>query len=1191
MIAREETTVAAQNDNQKYRRQAADQLREANEKLIKQLADHRLLEDVLRENSQVFRAILDTLPVAVSLAEDLKLTWANPAFMKIHGFESPNEYIGQSAEILFASRDEFERATQVVYSDLEIGNNAEISVKQKRKDGSIFDAHLQLSLFNDSDPAKRVVVCCTTDVSTKPESEDRLHKSDERYRASLEESFDGAVILRGPNILFANSSFSEMLGYSKEELEGMEYSNVLHPKYRELVTQQATARMRGESVLGYYEVKLLRKDRSFFDAEISARAIEMEGETCIQAWVRDVSERKRADEALQQSEERYRTLVEESFDGVSIYDGTKMEFVNSRLCEMLGYSKEELVGMDLLLTVHPDYRKLVCERAARRRREEAVPALYELKLLRKDGSSLDVETNARLIQVHGKPRVQAWIRDISERKSAETALRKSEERYRLLVEESFDGVMIHDGKKILFANSRLCEMLGYGKDELEGMDHLLTVQPDYRELITQRVADRQNGQSVTSLHGVKLQRKDGSSFDAEVNGRPIDIGGAFGLQVWIKDISERKKAEEALRDSEKKYRTVFNNAATAINLNRHGRILEANSACANMLGYSQDEIKRLNFRDVTHPDDLKITEQCHDELIRGEKDSCRFEKRYIGKDGRIVWADVWASAIRDETGEYQGGISAAIDITDRKEAEEALQRSEANYRAIFDSMNDAIFVHDIETGAIIDVNRKMCEMYGYAREEAIRLVAGEASFGRDKHSQALALQRIAMAARGEPQLFEWQAKAKDGRLFWVEVNLRKAVLNDNPYVLAVVRDITDRKWAEAERENERQKFQTLVDDAPFGIVMIRKDNTYEYVNPKFTEMFGYDLNDIPDGKHWLEKSWPDPGYRRKAAEAWLADVADMKQGIMKVRTFAVTCADGIQKMITLRSAQLHTGEFIITCEDITEQIRGEQERENLRQQLLHAQKMEALGTLVGGIAHDFNNLLTIILGYSELLLLEKGEDDPGKADLQKIIDAGSSGAALVQRMLTFSEQAESVLGPLTLNDEIENMKELLSRTIPKMISLELETAEDLALIDGDAGQVQQIIMNLALNGVEAMPNGGKLLIQTRNLTLEEQSCNSHSGVKPGNYVLLSVSDTGRGMSPEVMQRMYDPFFTTKNRDFVKGTGLGLAIVHGIVMAHGGNIICSSEPGKGTRFELYFPAMPYDKLIRDEQPDDSIAAVS
>ncbi len=187
--------------------------------------------------------------------------------------------------------------------------------------------------------------------------------------------------------------------------------------------------------------------------------------------------------------------MEESFDGVVIYDGTKIEFVNSRFCEMLGYSKEELEGMDLVSTVYPDDRELVRQRAIRRQHGEAVPALYDFRLVRKDGSIFEVETNARLIQVHGKPRVQAWVRDISERKRAETALRKSEERYRILVEESFDGILIHDGKKILFANSRLCEMLGYQRDELEGMDHLLTVRPDYRELIAQRVAARQRGEA------------------------------------------------------------------------------------------------------------------------------------------------------------------------------------------------------------------------------------------------------------------------------------------------------------------------------------------------------------------------------------------------------------------------------------------------------------------------------------------------------------------------------------------------------------------------------------------------------------------------------------------------------------------------------------------------------------------------
>ena len=362
--------MAPQNKDHRRKEQVADELRETNEKLIKRLAGHRLTQEVLRKDAQTFRAIADTLPVGVSLAEDRKLTWANPAFMKIHGFESANDYFGQSTEILFASHDEFERVGRIVYSDLEIGNIAEISAKQKRKDGSVFDARLRLAIFSASDPAKKIVICCTTDMSEKVEAEDRLRKSDERYRTSLEQSFDGALILKGSKILFANSRFSEMVGYSKEELEGMEYSEVLHPDYRELVTERAAARIRGENVPGYYEIKLLRKDGSSFEAEISARVIEIRGEACIQAWIRDVSERKKAEEAPKQSEERYRALVEQSFDGIMIHDGTKIVFANSRLCEMLGYQKEELEGIDHWMTLHPDYREMVIERAAARARGE-----------------------------------------------------------------------------------------------------------------------------------------------------------------------------------------------------------------------------------------------------------------------------------------------------------------------------------------------------------------------------------------------------------------------------------------------------------------------------------------------------------------------------------------------------------------------------------------------------------------------------------------------------------------------------------------------------------------------------------------------------------------------------------------------------------------------------------------------------
>jgi two-component system cell cycle sensor histidine kinase/response regulator CckA len=449
------------------------------------------------------------------------------------------------------------------------------------------------------------------------------------------------------------------------------------------------------------------------------------------------------------------------------------------------------------------------------------------------------------------------------------------------------------------------------------------------------------------------------------------------------------------------------------------------------------------------------------------------------KDGR--WYHVVNTPVRHRDGTISK-MAMIQDITERKHADEELRKardelehrveertrelsksneqlrqSEANYRAIFDSMNDAVFVHDIETGQILDVNKKMCEMYGYTNTEARRLTLGDLSAGERPYSHEDAQEWIRKAANGEPAVFEWQARHKTGKLFWTEVSLKQALVNGVPRVLAVVRDISDRK-------------------------------------------------------------------------------------------------------------------------------RSEEERELLRAQLIQAQKLEALGTLSGGIAHDFNNMLTIILGYCEMLLLDMNRSDPVYQDLERIIQTARNGADLVQRLLTFSKQKTINPRLLNLNTEITQFETLLSRTIPKMIEIKLALSDDLATVNADPVQIDQILMNLAINARDAMPEGGTLVIETKNVCLDEEYCRKHLDRKPGHYVLLSVSDTGHGMDSDTVARIFDPFFTTKVRDSRKGTGLGLAVVKGIVEQHGAFISCSSRPQLGTEFKIYFPVTetdnsgkPFDKV--------------
>ena len=272
-------------------------------------------------------------------------------------------------------------------------------------------------------------------------------------------------------------------------------------------------------------------------------------------------------------------------------------------------------------------------------------------------------------------------------------------------------------------------------------------------------------------------------------------------------------------------------------------------------------------------------------------------------------------------------------------------------------------------------------------------------------------------------------------------------------------------------------------------------------------------------------------------------------------------------------------------EDITERKKSREERLRLQDQLHQAQKMEAVGVLAGGIAHDFNNLLQIVLGYSEFMIQQKEEGEKDYADIQKIIEAGHRGAELVQSLMIFSRKTESQPTPINLNNQVDQLTKMLSRIIPKMISVELGLAPDLAMINADPTQMDQVVMNLAVNARDAMGDQGNLTIKTENVILDGEYCKTHIGVVPGSYVALRISDTGCGMDKDTLTRIFEPFFTTKEKG--KGTGLGLSTVYGIVKQHNGFIDCESDPGHGATFKIYFPAI----LPKQESSEDSAGETS
>ncbi len=354
--------------------------------------------------------------------------------------------------------------------------------------------------------------------------------------------------------------------------------------------------------------------------------------------------------------------------------------------------------------------------------------------------------------------------------------------------------------------------------------------------------------------------------------------------------------------------------------------------------------------------------------------------------------------------------------------------------------------------------------------------------------------------------------------------------------------------------------RTLFEDSIDGIYSVLRAGTITDANPSFCELFGYTTEEMI-GKD-IRELYLDPADRpifQKEIE---------KKGFVKDYEIKFRKRDGTE-VDCLLSSSVHFGKdgSITGYRGIVRDLTA---RKALHKQLQQAQKMEAVGTLAGGIAHDFNNLLQVVLGYSELVLADVDLPDHFRGDLSKILLAGRSGADLVQRLLTFSRKTEAKPLDINLNQRIRQTEKFLERTVPKMINIELVLADDLERVHADPTQMDQVLMNLAVNARDAMPEGGKLVIETANVIIDEDYAISHVEAKPGAYVLLRVSDTGSGMDSETLEHIFEPFYTTKAPG--QGTGLGLAMVFGIVKQHHGFINCYSELGQGTVFKIYIPAV-------------------
>lgn len=760
---------------------------------------------------------------------------------------------------------------------------------------------------------------------------------------------------------------------------------------------------------------------------------------------KEADERKQSDIALQESDNKYRNLFQQSRDGIFIYDlEGVLQDVNDQFCQMLGYAENELLShwvSDFRPSKLDDFMEGVYQELL-----EKKSVRFESQFIKKSGDIIDVDISASIFD-EDKGLGQAIVRDITQQKQAAITLQESETQYRNLFEQSNDGIFIHDlDGKILDLNNRACEILGYSADQL--LHKLLS---DFRPKNLDAAAEEgfQKVLEEGSAHfEFQFITRTGGMIDVDISARFIDPKKGI-IQGVVRDITDSKKAQADLQ-----YQNTLLSAQQEATLDGilvtdgKGNWLSHNKQFIDMWKVppeiSETMSSEISFKwvldHVANPEKFKKRMWY---IYANPKEKSRDEIETI--DGRTL--DRYSSPMYGETGEYYGRFWNFRDITTVKKIEDrlrqtneelehrvqertaALQKSEVRFRTLIEQAADAMFVYD-QKGKFLEVNQSACDSLGYTQNELLNLSVADISTQLDQAQVEAVLAAIKV---GKSITVEGIHVRKDGSQFPVEVRIGRLALDDDILMLALARDVTHRK--------------------------------------------------------------------------------------------------------------------------------------QLEEQLLQAQKMEAVGKLAGGVAHDFNNLLTVINGYSRLSLNKLEKNDPNRDNIELIQKAGERAAALTNQLLAFSRRQMLQPKVVDLNQIVVNLQKMLHRLIGEDIELSVQLNSK-NQVEIDPSQLEQVIMNLTVNAQDAMPQGGKLTLKTTDINLDTQFVRQYENLTPGAYVLLTVQDTGEGIDPQTLNRIFEPFFTTKEQG--KGTGLGLSTAYGIIAQSGGCLIAESQKGQGTTFYAYLP---------------------
>ena len=1001
----------------------------------------------------------------------------------------------------------------------------------------------------------------------------------------------------------------------------------------------------------------------------------------------------KADEAQRASESNFRLLVENAPDAIFVQTRSRFAYLNAAATALFGAADAaQLIGNPVMDRYHPDFHDIIRERIHQVNQERKPAPPIEQVFVRMDGSHLNVEVNSVPFQFKGENGALVFVRDITERKVAEEALR----RFELLVENSRDIILFvnREEGRILEANTAASTAYGYSRDELLKLRIQDLREPNTIGLVPGQMAKADaEGILFETVH----RRKDGSSFPVEISSKGATINGKRTLISVGRDITERKQSEEALRENELHFRNLANSMPQLVwTATPDGRMDYFNRRVEEFHGIEEQPDGSWEWSKVVHPEDLQPTVDTWQKAVTSGE-TYEIEHRLLQRDGSYKWYLSRTTPVRDQGGRVAKWYGTSTEIDSQKKTEAALAESEARLRLALESAQMGIWELNLKTNRIAwdGVDK---DLPGIQPGQFNRTAEFFYEFVHTEDRAPLQeAKRKAIECRS-PYEVEFRVIRPGGELRWMRSQGRVICdQGDQPSrILGVVWDITQLRHAEQKLVDANRRLDFLVTESP-AVVFTYKLMPQPHLNyisrnvetilgwkPEwFTEnferwkeclhpddlpvvsnglaelertgkqVFEYRFKDTKGGYHWIhdeQRVVVSEDGRKEMIGAWW-DVTGTKAAQEELRRLAAAIEQAAEIVVmtdekaeivyanpafekitgysqlevlgknprilksgehdhafyrqmwaSLSSGKTWRGRIVNKKKDgrlYTEEatispvldpsgnivnyvaVKRDITREQaLEQQFLEAQKMEAIGTLAGGIAHDFNNILGIILANAQILEFSGVISSESKETIDQIITASKRARELVRQILAFSRRGKQEKIILNLKPIVKETIGLLRASLPATIRLEPHIAADTGMLYADPTQIQQVLMNLCTNAAHAMEKeGGVLKIALSNTSINENDTPLEPGFAPGEYVKLSVSDTGHGMQPWILKRIFEPYFTTKETG--KGTGLGLSVAHGIVKSHGGAIKVSSIVRKGSVFEIYLPRIKGEASETDE----------